>query len=151
MCAVQETRWSGSKSKDIGCGFKVVYTGSKGTRNGVDIIVFERFRDSIASVERFDDPLMKIVIFTQERRTHFFFAYAPLTGCSDNVKNDFWALIDEKTAAVPSEATVIIAGDLNGHVGVTEDGYRCHRGFGAGCATTMASAFSTTPSLITSS
>ncbi|EYC44370.1 hypothetical protein Y032_0463g1909 [Ancylostoma ceylanicum] len=132
LCAVQETRWSGSKSKDIGCGFKIVYTGSKGTRNGVGIIVSERFRDSIAGVERFDDRLMKIVIVTLERRIHFFSAYAPQSGCSDNVKNDFWALIDEKTAAVPSEDTVIIAGDLNGHVGVTNDGYRCHGGFGYG-------------------
>ncbi|KAL6729362.1 hypothetical protein Aduo_000423 [Ancylostoma duodenale] len=105
LCAVQETRWSGSKSNDIRCGFKIVYTGSPGTRNGV-------------------------VIVTLERRIHFFSAYAPQTGCTDRVKDDFWALIDEKTAAVPPEDTVIIAGDLNGYVGVTKDGYRCHGGFG---------------------
>ncbi|EYC04248.1 hypothetical protein Y032_0089g2307 [Ancylostoma ceylanicum] len=81
LCAVQETRWSGSKSKDIGCGFKVVYTGSEGTRNGVGIIVSERFTDSIAGVERFDDRLMKIVIVTLERHLHFFSAYAKQTGC----------------------------------------------------------------------
>ncbi|EYC14190.1 hypothetical protein Y032_0041g392 [Ancylostoma ceylanicum] len=108
LCAVQETRWSGSKSRDIGFGFKVVCTGSKGTTKGVGIIASERSRDSIADVERFDDRLMKIVIVTLERRIHFFSTYAPQSGCLDNVKNDFWALTDQKTAAVATEDTVII-------------------------------------------
>ncbi|EYC27756.1 hypothetical protein Y032_0008g163 [Ancylostoma ceylanicum] len=78
------------------------------------------------------DRLVKIVIITPERRIHFFSAYASQTACSDNVKNDFWALIDEKTAVVPSEDMFIIARDLNGHVGVMKDGYRCYADFGYG-------------------
>ncbi|KAL6728322.1 hypothetical protein Aduo_010103 [Ancylostoma duodenale] len=97
LCAVQETRWSGTKSKEIGHGFKVVYNGSPKTRNG-----------------RFDGRLMKVVIITANQRLHFFSAYAPQTGCSDQ------------------EDTIVVAGDLNGHVGVTKDGYRCHGGFGYG-------------------
>ncbi|VDL71282.1 unnamed protein product [Nippostrongylus brasiliensis] len=108
LCALQETRWSGSKSRDIGCGFKVLYFGSPKTTNGVGIAVSERFRDPISEVKRFSDRLMKIM-----------------------VKEEFWTLLHEKTAEVPQEEVIVVA-DLNGHVGARKDGYKCHGGFGYG-------------------
>ncbi|WKY05395.1 hypothetical protein Q1695_005977 [Nippostrongylus brasiliensis] len=132
LCALQETRWSGSKSRDIGRGFKVLYFGSHKTMNGVGVAVSERFRDSIAEVKRFSDRFMKIIVVTEERRVHFFTAYAPQTGCSEEVKDEFWALLHEKTAEIPSEEMVIVAGDLNGHVGISKEGFKCHGGFGYG-------------------
>ncbi|EYC35864.1 hypothetical protein Y032_0967g3238 [Ancylostoma ceylanicum] len=119
LCAVQEIRWSGNKSREIGCGFKIIYNGSPSTRNGVGVIVSERFRNSVAEVQRYDDRLMKIVVATVERRLHFFSAYAPQTGCSDKAKDDFWTLLE--TEEVPPKDTIIVAGDLNGHVGATND------------------------------
>ncbi|VDO91096.1 unnamed protein product [Heligmosomoides polygyrus] len=114
-----ETRWSYRKSRNIGRGFKAVLCGSPRTTSGVGIIVSERFRDSIVSVERFDDRLMKIVAAAKERLYHLFSAYAPQTGCSDQAKEEFWRLLDEKTAEVPPKDVIIVAGDLNGHVGAT--------------------------------
>ncbi|VDP07091.1 unnamed protein product [Heligmosomoides polygyrus] len=52
FCAVQETRCSCSKSRDIGRGFKAVLCASPRTTSGVGMIVSERFRDAIASVEQ---------------------------------------------------------------------------------------------------
>ncbi|EYC30863.1 hypothetical protein Y032_0004g1817 [Ancylostoma ceylanicum] len=69
----------GNKSKEIGHGFKLVYNGSPETRNGVGI-VSQRFRDSIADVQRFDDRLMKVIVTTAEQHLYFFSAYAPQTG-----------------------------------------------------------------------
>ncbi|VDP05365.1 unnamed protein product [Heligmosomoides polygyrus] len=132
FCAVQETRWSCRKSRDIERGFKAVLCGSPRTTSGVGIIVSERFRDSIVSVECFDDRLMKIVVAAKERLYHFFSAYAPQTGCSDQAKEEFWNLLDEKTAEVPPKDVIIVAGDLNGHVGDAKDRYSCHGGFGYG-------------------
>ncbi|VDP21805.1 unnamed protein product [Heligmosomoides polygyrus] len=37
--------------------------------------------------------------------------------------------LDEKTAEVPPKDVIIVANDLNGHVGATKDGYSCHGGF----------------------
>ncbi|VDO64283.1 unnamed protein product [Heligmosomoides polygyrus] len=73
---------------------------------------------------------MKIVVAAKERLFHFFSAYAPQNGCSDQAKDEFWSLLDEKTAEVPSKDVIIATGDLNGHVGATKDGYSCHGGFG---------------------
>ncbi|EYC23465.1 hypothetical protein Y032_0015g2661 [Ancylostoma ceylanicum] len=76
---MKETKWSGNKSKDISHGFKVVYNDSSQTRNGVGIVVSQRYRDSIAGVKRFDDSLMKEVIAIAEQHLHFFSALAPQT------------------------------------------------------------------------
>ncbi|VDO81677.1 unnamed protein product [Heligmosomoides polygyrus] len=112
FCAVQETRWSCCKSRDIGRGFKAVLCGNPRTTSGVGMIVSERFRDAITSVERFDDRLMKIIIAVEEPRCHFFSAYAAQTGCSEQTMDEFWSLLDEKKAEVPSEDMVVV--DLNG-------------------------------------
>ncbi|VDO98009.1 unnamed protein product [Heligmosomoides polygyrus] len=42
-CAVQETRWSCRKSRDIGRGFKAVLCGSPSTTSGVGVIVSDDF------------------------------------------------------------------------------------------------------------
>ncbi|VDP31320.1 unnamed protein product [Heligmosomoides polygyrus] len=86
------------------------------------MIVSERYRDAIASVERFDNRLMKIVVAAKERLYHFFSTYAPQSGCSDEAKDEFWNLLDEKTAEVPSKDVIIVAGYLNGFVGAAKDG-----------------------------
>ncbi|EYC32641.1 hypothetical protein Y032_0002g1012 [Ancylostoma ceylanicum] len=75
---------------------------------------------------------MKVVVTTAKQRLHFFSAYAPQTGCCKQTKDEFWMLLDEKTAEVPMEDIIVVAGDLNGHVGAAKDGYRCHGGFGYG-------------------
>ncbi|VDP08946.1 unnamed protein product [Heligmosomoides polygyrus] len=47
--------------------------------------------------------------------------HVAVLGCSEQTKDEFWSLLDEKTAEVPSEDMVVVVGDLNGHV----DGYSC--------------------------
>ncbi|VDP48722.1 unnamed protein product [Heligmosomoides polygyrus] len=113
-----------------GRGFRAVLCESLTTTDDVGIIVSERFHDSIVSVERFDDGLMKIVVAAKERLYHFFSAHAPHAGCSDQAKDDFWSLLDEKAAGVPSNDVIVVAGGFNGQVGATKDGLSCHGGFG---------------------
>ncbi|VDP51498.1 unnamed protein product [Heligmosomoides polygyrus] len=57
---------------------------------------------------------MKIVVAAKERLYHFFSAYALQTGCSDQAKDEFWGLLNEKTAKVPSKDVIIVAGTLMG-------------------------------------
>ncbi|VDP11327.1 unnamed protein product [Heligmosomoides polygyrus] len=94
------------------------FKGDLETTSGVGVIVSERFRDAIISVERFNDRLMKVVVAAEQRMYHFFSAYAPQAGCSVRAKDEFWTLLDEKTAEVSSEDAVVIAGDFIGHVGL---------------------------------
>ncbi|VDP07230.1 unnamed protein product [Heligmosomoides polygyrus] len=125
--AEQETRWSSRKSRDTGGRFKVVQCGRPSATNGVGIIVSERFRDSIVSVERFNDRLMKIVVAAKERLYHISLRMLRRLGTSG--KGEFWSRLDEETAEAPTKDVVIVAGDLNGHVGAMKDGHSCHGGF----------------------
>ncbi|VDO88007.1 unnamed protein product [Haemonchus placei] len=78
---------------------------------------------------------MKIVVIIEAKNT-IFSAYAPQTGCSEQTTDKYWNLLDEKTAEAPSQEDIVVAGDLNGHVGATKDGYSWHGGFGYGSRNT---------------
>ncbi|KAI5107950.1 hypothetical protein C0J45_1544 [Silurus meridionalis] len=43
MLCVQETKWKGSKARNIGGGFKLFYHGVDGKRNGVGVILKEEY------------------------------------------------------------------------------------------------------------
>ena len=130
ICTLQETRWAGAKSTNIGEGYKLLFNRSVRTKSGVGIAVSKRFRDAILEARRYDDRLMKVVFLLAKRKLHLFTAYAPQAGCSDATKIDFWSLIDEKIREVPPEDIIIIAGDLNGHVDRDKNAHRSHGGFG---------------------
>ena len=51
MC-VQETKWKGSKAKELGNGFKLFYIGEDGRRNGVGIILNDEIKRGVMSVKR---------------------------------------------------------------------------------------------------
>ncbi|VDO87707.1 unnamed protein product [Heligmosomoides polygyrus] len=72
FCAVQETRWACRRSRDIGRGFKAVLVEVPGP------------------------PV--IIVAAKERLYHFFSAYSPKTGCSEQAKDEFWSLHNKKTA-----------------------------------------------------
>ena len=51
VLCVQETRWRGDKAKELGDGYKLLYSGAnKESRNGVGIILSNSLRDSIVSI-----------------------------------------------------------------------------------------------------
>ena len=132
LCAVQETRWSGQKSYDIGCGYKLIYNGSRGTTSSVGIIISNKFIDLVSEVQRYDDRHMKIEFVAGEIKIHIFSIYAPQTGLSAECKDAFCSSVDEKIAEVPPENYLIVTGDLNGHVGRRKEGHVAHGGHGYG-------------------
>ncbi|KAK6756255.1 hypothetical protein RB195_014575 [Necator americanus] len=51
ICCIQEARWKGSKARELGDGYKLIYH-STSNRNGVGIILNESFRNSVTAVDR---------------------------------------------------------------------------------------------------
>ncbi|VDO92280.1 unnamed protein product [Heligmosomoides polygyrus] len=83
--------------------------------------------------------LLKSVILHCFNATQAFFSYEHKSntiihpdGTVPTFHTSFFSLLDEKTAELPSKDVIIVAGDLNGHVGATKDGCSCHGGFGNG-------------------
>lgn len=114
---LQETRWQGSKSRNIGEGYKLMYTGSKGGQNGVAIAISEDHLDNIVEVKRFGDRAMSIKVLIQGEVVNIVAAYAPQVGCSKDEKAQFWTHLDDILQEIPVNETTIVGGDLNGHVG----------------------------------
>ena len=57
MC-VQETRWGGNAARELGGGYKLVYSGKSNKRNGVGIILSQKWKDKVLEVKRVSDRLM---------------------------------------------------------------------------------------------
>ena len=133
IACIQETRWKGEKSRDLGDGFKLLYKGASNSRNGVGIVVSERLRDGITGVDRVSDRLMSIKLVVGMKILRVVTAYAPQAGCTDEEKDGFWQELDDYVRSVPSEETLLIGADLNGHVGEQRRGAsKCHGNHGYG-------------------
>ncbi|KAL0838447.1 hypothetical protein ABMA28_016579 [Loxostege sticticalis] len=117
FACLQETRWQGSKSRNIGEGYKLMYTGSKGGRNGVAIIISHDHLDNIVEVKRFSDRVMSVKVIIQGEVVNIVSAYAPQVGCPRTEKDNFWIFLDDILQEIPSNEITILGGDLNGHVG----------------------------------
>lgn len=135
VLCVQETKWKGSKAREIGAGYKLYYHGEDGTKNGVGIVLCEDLKDRVLAVERPCDRVMRVKLEIEGEVWNVISCYAPQTGCTEEEKEEFWEHIDGEMQAVPSCERMVVAGDLNGHVGRDRTGYNdVHGGHGIGVA-----------------
>ena len=74
-------------------------------------------------VVRFDDRLMKIKILVGKTVCHIYSAYAPKVGRTAQEKKVFWGKLEDEVGSVSNRECLVIAGDLNGHIGVERRGY----------------------------
>uniref|UniRef100_A0A914X850 Endonuclease/exonuclease/phosphatase domain-containing protein n=1 Tax=Plectus sambesii TaxID=2011161 RepID=A0A914X850_9BILA len=132
IACVQEVRWKGEKSRDIGAGYKLIYYGTS-TKNGVGVIINEQLRERVLEVRRISERLMAVKIDLPEGPMVIISAYAPQVGCSAEEKEAFWESLDALLPSFQDVKHLIIGGDLNGHVGAARDGYETvHGGCGFG-------------------
>ena len=77
------------------------------------------------------DRVMRIKLDIEGEVWHIVSCYAPQTGCPQDEKETFWEHMDSEMQAVPRSERVVVAGDLNGHVGTYRAGYNnVHGGHG---------------------
>ncbi|XP_013787982.1 uncharacterized protein LOC106471902 [Limulus polyphemus] len=81
---VQETRWRGNKSRDIGAGCKLAYSGANAQgRNGVGIVLDSKWREDLVSVGRRSDRIMSVKLGVGSTVLNVVCAYAPQVGCTE--------------------------------------------------------------------
>lgn len=118
VLCVQETRWKGNKSREIGEGCNLIYSGANTQgRNGVGIILDKKWRDDLVSVERKSDRIMIVNLGIESLVLNVVCAYAPQVGCRADEKAVFWRHLDEVLQTVPQGERIFVGGDLNGHIG----------------------------------
>ena len=86
---LQETKWKGSKARNIEGGCKIFYNGADGRKNGIGIVVREELGESILEVNRVSDRLMAIKLDVNRSILNIVSAYAPQVNNSLEEKNDF--------------------------------------------------------------
>ena len=121
MC-LQETKWKGSKAKELGNGFKLFYVGEDGKRNGVGIVLDDELKKSVLEVRRPSDRIIWMKVEMEQQVVNIMSAYAPQAGCTGEEKEKFWEEIEEELRRIPTSEKLWIGGDFNGHVGSENTG-----------------------------
>ncbi|EYB84936.1 hypothetical protein Y032_0307g2033 [Ancylostoma ceylanicum] len=133
VLCLQETRWKGSKAREIGDGIKLFYHGLEAKRNGVAIAVSGPLKEHVSSVNRVSDRIISLRIATKDGFWTVVSVYAPQCGCTEADKEAFYEELDDVIRSAPEGDYVTVAGDFNGHVGQDRQGFeRVHGGIGFG-------------------
>ena len=133
IACVQETKWKGSKAKEIGEGFKLYYHGICRARNGIGIILSKEWQDKILEIKRISDRIMTMKLVSGNTMLNIISGYAPQVGCSQQEKDQFYENLESEMRRIPLHEELIIGGDLNGHVGKDRSNFeREHGGHGYG-------------------
>ncbi|GKF00103.1 cleavage/polyadenylation specificity factor, 25kDa subunit, partial [Tanacetum coccineum] len=132
IACFQETKWKGSSNKE-GNGYKLWYSGSWTTRNGVGIIVKAGLKEKVVHVNRHSDRIISLTLVIDGETVNVISAYASQVGLSEEDKKTFWDSLDEVVRGFPMDQRLILGGDLNGHIRAETEGYAgVHGGFGNG-------------------
>ena len=114
MC-VQETKWKGSKARQLGNGVKVFYIGEDGRRNGEGIILNDEIKKGVLSVKRRSDRIIWVKVALIGEIINSMRAYAPQIGYVENEKIMFWEEMDEELRGIPDTEKLWVGGDFSGH------------------------------------
>ena len=117
ILCLQETKWKGSKARNIGGGCKLFYNGADGRRNGIGIVVREELAESVLEMKRVSDRLMAMKLEVKGFILNIESAYALQVNNSMEEKNNFWEDLDGLVESVSKEERMVLGADLNGHVG----------------------------------
>lgn len=137
---VQETKWSNLSNKtrylDLQTkAFKLYFHGVQNGKNGVGVIMAEKWEKNIISVVKISDRLMAVKVVIENEIWNLTSVYAPQVGCSTEEKDEFWLSFEAFIMTIPTNEYVFVGGDLNGHVGALSPGNkRWHGGYGYGTA-----------------
>ena len=117
ILCLQETKWKGSKARNIGGDCKISYNGADGRKNGIEIVVREELAESVLEVKRVSGRLMAMKLEVNGSILNIVSAYAPQVNNSMEEKNNFWEDLDGLIESISKEERIVFGADLNGRVG----------------------------------
>ena len=116
ILCLQETKWKGSKARNIGGGCKLFYNGADGRKNGIGIVLRKELAESVLEVKRVSDRLMASKLEVKGPILNIVSAYTPQVNNSVE-KNDFWEDLYGLIERISKEERIVLGADLKGHVG----------------------------------
>ena len=136
VCCLQETRWRGGSARKIqgkDSVYKFFWCGNQSGHGGVGVLIAEKWIDNVLSVVRHNHRCIQIRFLVGTVIVNTICCYAPQTGLPTEEKDEFYDQVMSVIASVPDDETLVLAGDMNGHVGENSLGFEgVHGGNGFG-------------------
>ena len=117
ILCLHETKWKGSKARNIEGGCKIFYNGTDGRKSGIGIVLREELAESVLEVKKVSDKLMAMKLEVKGSILNIASAYALQVNNSMEEKNEFWEPLDGLIESISKEERIVLGADLNGHVG----------------------------------
>ena len=117
LLCLQEKRWKGRKTRNIGGGRKLFYNVADGRRNGIGIMVKEKLVECVLDVKRVSDRLLAMKLEVKGSLLNIKSAYVPQVSNSIKKKKDFSQDLNGLIESVAKQKRIVLGADLNGHVG----------------------------------
>ena len=126
MACIQETRLKGSGCKLYGAKgrrYKLFWMGDEERSDSIGIFVPEKRVDSVVSVERHSKRVLILKMVLESGLLNILVVYAPHSGKLEEEKENFGNEVFHLVSCIPQNEMVVLAGDMNGHVGSSNVGY----------------------------
>jgi len=107
--------------------------GDEERSDGLGIFVAEKWVDSVVNVERHSKRVLILRMVLDNGLLNVLTVYAPHSGKREDKKESFWNEVFHLVSCIPQNEMLVLAGDMNGHVGSSNIGHDgMHGGFGYG-------------------
>ena len=117
ILCVQETKWKGNCSRQLGSGYKLIYTGENAKENGVGVVLSAELGEKVVKVERHSDRIINVQVVIEKRVWNIISTYAPQTGRQQEEKDVFLEKLEGAIRKIPTNEMIVVGGDFNAHVG----------------------------------
>ena len=102
---------------NLGEGFMMLHSGGDGKTNGVGVIMYEEYSKEFIRVERWGGGIIAVWILVGGQMICILSVYAPQTGRTQEDKDAFRSNFEEIIGHVEPKTVLVVAGDMNAHVG----------------------------------
>jgi len=103
--------------------YKLFRMGGKDRSDGVGMFVAEKWVDSVVKVKRHSERVLILKMGLDNSLMNVLTVYAPHSGKPEEEKENFWNELFHLVRCMPQNEMVVLAGDMNGHVGSNCVGY----------------------------
>jgi len=133
ILCLQEIRWKGQGARELGEGYKLLYSGGTDKKYGVGVILDQEMKEKVVDVTRHSNRLMAVRLVIQGQVYNIVSGYAPQTGCTQEEKDLFHEDLEAVIRNISAAEHLVMGADMNGHVGTDINGYEgVHGGHGYG-------------------
>ena len=117
ILCVPETKWKENCSRQLGSGYKLIYTGENTKGNGVGVVLIAVLEEIVVKVERHSDRIINVQVVIEKRVWSIISTYAPQAGRQQEEKDDFLEKLEGVIRTIPTNEMIVVGGDFNAHLG----------------------------------